>query len=179
MSNLCEPNVVADNCDFITCEGIVTNTEVIDTSGTSVNPPGGDVKEAIQGGDVRGLMDLLRREHQKRTPGADTKPAAEAAASQDPYLLVSPELTNQLILSVRMGISEPDVRRANETLNGQVGSLSLQTTAFTRQFNLFSIDFPRLGCAFIPSWSYCVKDQALINQRPFTYGWKVYLGNRP
>ncbi len=42
----------------------------------------GDVKEAIQGGDVRGLMDLLRREHQKRTPGADTKPAAEAAASQ-------------------------------------------------------------------------------------------------
>ena len=31
---------MADNCDFITCEGIVTNTEVIDTSGTSVNPPG-------------------------------------------------------------------------------------------------------------------------------------------
>lgn len=42
----------------------------------------GDVKEAIQGGDVRGLMDLLRREHQKRRPGADTKPAAETAASQ-------------------------------------------------------------------------------------------------
>jgi hypothetical protein len=42
----------------------------------------GDVKEAIQGGDVRGLMDLLRREHQKRRPGADTKPADDDSASQ-------------------------------------------------------------------------------------------------
>jgi len=42
----------------------------------------GDVKTAIQGGDVRGLMDLLRREHQKRRPDDDTKPAEEASASQ-------------------------------------------------------------------------------------------------
>jgi hypothetical protein len=42
----------------------------------------GDVKKAIQGGDVRGLMDLLRREHQKRRPGVETKTAEEAAASQ-------------------------------------------------------------------------------------------------
>lgn len=31
-----------------------------------------DVKNAIHGGDVRGLMDLLRREHQKRMPGIET-----------------------------------------------------------------------------------------------------------
>ncbi len=42
----------------------------------------GDVKEAILGGDVRGLRDLLRREHQKRRPCAETKPAEEASASQ-------------------------------------------------------------------------------------------------
>ncbi|HEX9137672.1 MAG TPA: hypothetical protein VF905_12115, partial [Nitrospirota bacterium] len=42
----------------------------------------GDVKKAIQGGDLRGLMDLLRREHDKRRPGADTEPAEEAAASR-------------------------------------------------------------------------------------------------
>ncbi len=43
-----------------------------------------EVKKAIQGGDVRGLMDLLRREHQKRMPDSETKrkPAAEAAVSQ-------------------------------------------------------------------------------------------------
>jgi hypothetical protein len=40
-----------------------------------------DVTKAIQGGDVRGLMDLLRREHQKWTPGTETKPAEEAPAS--------------------------------------------------------------------------------------------------
>jgi hypothetical protein len=39
-----------------------------------------DVKKAIQGGDVRGLMDLLRREHQKRMPGAETSPEEEVAA---------------------------------------------------------------------------------------------------
>jgi len=41
-----------------------------------------DVKKAIQGGDVRELMDLLRREHQKRRPGVETKPVDEVSASQ-------------------------------------------------------------------------------------------------
>lgn len=37
-----------------------------------------DVQKAIQGGDVKGLMDMLRREHQKRTPGAEEGPVEEA-----------------------------------------------------------------------------------------------------
>lgn len=43
-----------------------------------------EIKKAIQGGDVRGLMDLLRREHQKRMPGSETKPkpAEEADVSR-------------------------------------------------------------------------------------------------
>ncbi len=43
-----------------------------------------EIKKAIQGGDVRALMDLLRREHQKRMPGSETKPkpAEEADVSQ-------------------------------------------------------------------------------------------------
>jgi hypothetical protein len=41
-----------------------------------------EVRKAIQGGDVRGLMDLLRREHEKRMPGEETKPAEETTASQ-------------------------------------------------------------------------------------------------
>ena len=32
----------------------------------------GDVRKAIQGGDVKGLMELLRREHQKRMPGPES-----------------------------------------------------------------------------------------------------------
>ncbi len=41
-----------------------------------------EVRKAIQGGDVKGLMDLLRQEHQKRAPGEETKPSEAAAPSQ-------------------------------------------------------------------------------------------------
>jgi hypothetical protein len=41
-----------------------------------------EVRKAIQGGDVRGLMDLLRQEHQKRMPDSETKPPETTAASQ-------------------------------------------------------------------------------------------------
>jgi hypothetical protein len=40
-----------------------------------------DVVKAIQGGDVKGLMELLRREHQKRTPGSEAGPGEEAPAA--------------------------------------------------------------------------------------------------
>ncbi len=46
-----------------------------------------DVRSAIQGGDVQGVIDMLRREHLKRNPGAGEEPpqatAAETAKSQD------------------------------------------------------------------------------------------------
>jgi len=42
----------------------------------------GEVRKAIQGGDVKGLMDLLRQEHLKRMPGEETKPPEVAAVSQ-------------------------------------------------------------------------------------------------
>ena len=38
-----------------------------------------DVFKAVQGGDVKGLVDLLRKEHQKRSPGGQTAVAGEAA----------------------------------------------------------------------------------------------------
>ena len=47
MSNLCEPNIAHDNCDFIKCEGIETETEVIETSGTSLTPPKSDRNQVV------------------------------------------------------------------------------------------------------------------------------------
>jgi hypothetical protein len=41
-----------------------------------------DIVKAIQGGDVKGLMDLLRREHQKRTPGAEADSGEETLAAR-------------------------------------------------------------------------------------------------
>ncbi len=42
----------------------------------------GDVREAIQGGDVKGLMELLRREHQNRMPGQDSRAEEKGAGSR-------------------------------------------------------------------------------------------------
>ncbi len=49
-------------------------------SRTDVVP--GDVKDAIQGGDVKGLMELLRREHQKRMPGQESGAEEKGAGSR-------------------------------------------------------------------------------------------------
>jgi hypothetical protein len=54
-----------------------------------------DVRTAIQGGDVKGLMDLLRREHQKRMPDTATKPPEEAAAAPQP--VNQPAIDKELI----------------------------------------------------------------------------------
>jgi hypothetical protein len=43
-----------------------------------------DVFKAVQGGDVKGLMDLLRKEHQKRSPGEQTAEAEKPAQTEGP-----------------------------------------------------------------------------------------------
>ncbi len=102
-----------------------------------------------------------------------------ARASQLPYLIISPELINQQILSVRMGISEPDVNQAKAALNGQPGVITLYMTRIQRQFHLFSIDLTRLMCAVLPGTSYCAKNYSIVDLRLFTYGWDLYETNRP
>jgi hypothetical protein len=42
-----------------------------------------DVFKAVQGGDVKGLMDLLRKEHQKRSPGEQIAEAGKPAQSEE------------------------------------------------------------------------------------------------
>jgi hypothetical protein len=42
-----------------------------------------DVFKAVQGGDVKGLMDLLRKEHQKRSPGDQTAEAEKPAPREE------------------------------------------------------------------------------------------------
>ncbi len=42
----------------------------------------GDVLQAVQGGDVKGLMDMLRREHRKRTGGMEAAPEEKVPSPQ-------------------------------------------------------------------------------------------------
>ncbi|MGC1456088.1 MAG: hypothetical protein WA946_12960, partial [Nitrospirota bacterium] len=43
-----------------------------------------EAKKAIEGGDVKGLMGLLRQEHRKRTPGSDPGTPEELMATPPP-----------------------------------------------------------------------------------------------
>ena len=43
-----------------------------------------DVRKAIEGGDVKGLMKLLQQEHSKRTPGSDPGTPEESIAAPPP-----------------------------------------------------------------------------------------------
>jgi hypothetical protein len=57
-----------------------------------------DVRAAVQGGDVKGLTDLLRREHRKRMPDAETTHAEEPAAGPVPAQpVIDKELIDALI----------------------------------------------------------------------------------
>jgi hypothetical protein len=57
-----------------------------------------DVRAAVQGGDAKGLADLLRREHRKRMPDAETTQAEEPAAGPIPAQpVIDKELIDALI----------------------------------------------------------------------------------
>lgn len=53
-----------------------------------------DVRAAIQGGDVKGLTDLLRREHRKRMPDAENAPVEEPVS---PPMPAQPAIDKDLI----------------------------------------------------------------------------------
>ena len=43
-----------------------------------------EVASMVQSGDVKGLMDMLRREHQKRSPGSELTGAADTVQGREP-----------------------------------------------------------------------------------------------
>jgi hypothetical protein len=56
-----------------------------------------EVRKAVQGGDVKGLMDLLRREHQKRMPGEESPPEEATAPQPVDQPTIDKELIDALI----------------------------------------------------------------------------------
>lgn len=56
----------------------------VEKEGTPATDIPEDVFMAVQGGDVKGLMDLLRKEHQKRSPGEVVAETIPTEPAQDP-----------------------------------------------------------------------------------------------
>ncbi len=61
-----------------------TASENSDTEASRTTEVPEDVKTAIEGGDVQGLMEMLRREHLKRNPGAEAQEASPESAKTEP-----------------------------------------------------------------------------------------------
>jgi len=66
------------------------------TSGPT-GPVPEDLAKAVQGGDVRGLMDMLRQEHLKRTPDSALAGPADASRESNSAQPTAPVIDKELI----------------------------------------------------------------------------------
>lgn len=121
--------------------------------------------------EVRGRFDLTVEPFQNQSLELE-------AANHNIYLL-SPFIENQLLLSVRMGVYEPTMKKWNESLQDSLRDVDVLVYHNEYHFRLLNIDTPRVFCQFFSSRGYCSTPSPLINRRLFSYGWKVYLIGNP
>jgi hypothetical protein len=89
------------------------------------------------------------------------------------YLLI-PSIENQLLLSIRMGIYEPTLRKWNESIEDYLKAHGRLIYQDQTRFKLLNFDLPRLLCPFYSGRNFCAIGQPLIDRRVFSYGWSVY-----
>ena len=99
--------------------------------------------------------------------------SAESSPNPEAIYIVSPEIENQPLMTVRMGVVEPTQNHWNQMLQEffQPG----RPTVFENKqnFQMFSVDFSRFFCPFIKS-DFCENPAPLFDSRIFSYGWKIY-----
>lgn len=121
--------------------------------------------------EVRGRSDLTVEPFQDQS--------LELEAANNNIYLIAPFIENQLLLTVRMGVHEPTMKKWNESLQDSLRDEDVLVYHNEYKLRLLNIDTPRLFCKFFGSRDYCSTPSPLINQRLFSYGWKVYLiGNQ-
>lgn len=93
-----------------------------------------------------------------------------------PCFLVSPQVHNQPLMTVRMGLVEPtqaDWNSSLQTFLDQDRKWKLVDNP-VRSFRMLAIDIPRLLCSFVNTRVFCATPSPLIDRRIFTYGWYIY-----
>jgi hypothetical protein len=108
--------------------------------------------------------------------------------TQDPaptvhVFLATPEMTNQPVPTVRIGLDEPGVRHVNAMLNAVLnghGELVYRAGERTR---VLEVGVHRLLCRIRTSSpadvTYCPADRGVIYRRTFAYEWRVHRLARP
>ncbi len=90
------------------------------------------------------------------------------------YYIIAPEIINQPLLVVRLGVQESSQKNWNGSLQGYMGDNWKTVYATEHHFRLLNIDLPRLFCPFMRFLNYCSSPVPSIDRRIFSYGWKVY-----
>ena len=91
-----------------------------------------------------------------------------------PVWIVSPELSNQPRLAVRMGVVEDIQNDWNRSLLEALGDQNEPEFQIDEEFGLSIVDLPRALCLFAAKSTYCQPNSLFIDTRDFHYGWKVY-----
>lgn len=94
-----------------------------------------------------------------------------------PCYVLSPFITNQPRLSVRLGVYEPTQAQWNATLDAFLATpgVTAQTQAvFEQRLRLFNLNWPRALCVAVPRLNYCAQPEPFLDRRVLTYGWRLY-----
>jgi hypothetical protein len=107
-----------------------------------------------------------------------TQPAPES--SGDIYI-VTANVLNQPLLTVRMGVIEKSQEIWNKNLKRylQVNPNWHSVFETARSFRLSDVNYPRLFCPFIKTRAFCATPAPLLDTRLFTYGWIIYRMEKP
>lgn len=90
--------------------------------------------------------------------------------------IVTPQVDNQPLMTVRMGVFEPTQDGWNEDLQKYLKNLSgwEKDLVLIDSFQMLSVDFPRLFCGLIETRAFCATSSSFLDTRQFQYGWTVY-----
>jgi hypothetical protein len=94
----------------------------------------------------------------------------------DYYL--TPFVQNRPLLTVRMGVSEPDLNYWISSLQNYIGDTTRPVMQVEQTLRLMMLDYPRLFCPLIPGLNFCASAYPVVDTRTFIYGWKLYQPER-
>ncbi len=99
---------------------------------------------------------------------------SEKLAKTVQTFVVSPDIDNQPLLTVRLGFSELDSDHRNDSLQKSLGGAGNPVLTFERSFRMLNIDLPQVFCPFFKSHQYCSQETNIVDHRILTYRWFIY-----
>jgi hypothetical protein len=89
--------------------------------------------------------------------------------------ILSPDVENQPLLTVRMGVIEATQKMWNISLHDILPSSPGSQVVFEtiKSFRLSDVNYPRLFCSLIKTRSFCALPVPVVDLRVFSYGWQV------